>query len=193
MKKNSTHPEVNFKRPDPRISPEARTPPKAKPPDTSTWLTRNDAASALRRSVTTIATYERQGKLHPQHVYRPDSRGIEHRVAVYDPKELVKLRRAEAHLPASREPGEVAASSFELFNRGMTIREVVIELREPPEHVQQLHESWITTGGSENGELTITAHVKEALEGHLGSFTTVTDLLRLISGVVGAQKPDSAP
>jgi hypothetical protein len=203
LKKNSTPPEINLKRPDPRISPETGMPPKAgsKPlqPDTSTWLTRNDAADALRRSVTTIATYERQGKLHPQHVYRPDSRGIEHRVAVYDPKELVKLRREEVHSPASREPGEVAAQSFELFNRGMTIREVVIELREPPERVQQLHESWLTTGGSEDEGLTITAPLKGDLERLVGPFTTIADLLQRIqrrlanaSGEATPPKPDNA-
>jgi hypothetical protein len=198
LKKNNAPPEINLKRPDPRINPEPRTPPKAKPPqpDTSTWLTRNDAAGALRRSVTTIATYERQGKLHPQHVYRPDSRGIEHRVAVYDPKELVKLRREEAQLPASREPGEVAAQSFELFNRGMTIREVVIELREPPERVQQLHESWLTTGGSDEAVLTITGSFKEDLERHLGPFTTTTELLQQIqklSRMPASPKTDSSP
>ena len=186
LKKSGENPEIVLKRPDPRISPETRMPlkpgsPKAPQPDTSTWLTRNDAASALRRSVTTIATYERQGKLHPQYVYRPDSRGIEHRVAVYDPKELRKFRHEGAHLlQASREPGEVAAQSFELFNRGMTIREVVIELREPPERIQQLHESWLTTGGSNDADLTITGPVKEDLEKLIGPFTTTTDLLQQI-------------
>ena len=168
-------------------------PTKTKPsqPDTSTWLTRNDAASALRRSVTTIATYERQGKLHPLHVYRPDSRGIEHRVAVYDPKELVKLRRAEAQLPASREPGEVAACCFELFNRGMTIREAVIELREPPERIQQLHESWLITGGPDDAELIITAAVKENIEKIIGPFSTITELLRQIQKL--SQSDSSTP
>jgi hypothetical protein len=174
-----------IKRPDPRIKAELvlkdGTAKKATlQPDTSSWLTRNEAADALRRSVTTIATYERQGKLNPRHVYRPDSRGIEHRVAVYDPKELVNLRRDEMRPPASREPGEIAAQSFELFNRGMTIREVVIELREPPDRVQQLHESWLTTGGSEDTEIAITTAIKEDLERLVGPFTTITELLLLI-------------
>lgn len=189
LKKSRENPEIGPRRSDPRISAETQTPlrpgsPKAPQPDTSTWLTRNDAAGALRRSVTTIATYERQGKLHPQYVYRPDSRGIEHRVAVYDPKELVKLRREGAHLPASREPGEVAAQSFELFNRGMTIREVVIELRETPERIQQLHDSWLTTGGSNDTELLITNTLKEELEKLIGPFTTASDLLQQVQKLV---------
>lgn len=198
LKKISPLPEINLKRPDPRIYPEPGTTTKALQPDTSTWLTRNEAASALRRSVTTIATYEREGKLHPQHVYRPDSRGIEHRVAVYDPKELVKLRREEVRPLLSREPGEVAAQSFEMFNRGMTIREVVIELRELPERVRQLHESWLTTGGSDDAELTITTPAKKDLEKLIGPFTTITDLLqqiqKLLPGVsetTALKKPDS--
>lgn len=198
--------EINLKRPDPRIRPKAEPVLKdgtakktALQPDTSSWLTRNEAADALRRSVTTIATYERQGKLNPLHVYRPDSRGIEHRVAVYDPKELVVLRREDARPLASREPGEIAAQSFELFNRGMTIREVVIELREPPDRVQQLHESWLTTGGSEDTALTITTAGKEDLERLIGPFTTITELLQLIqrrlpkASETVTQKPDSPP
>src|SRR4029077_13792869 len=166
---------------------------KPLPPDTSSWLTRNEAADALRRSVTTIATYERQGKLHPHYVYRPDSRGIEHRVAVYDPKELVKLRREEARPPASREPGEIAAQSFELFNRGMTVREVVIELRESPERVQQLYESWQITGSSEGAELSITTAVKEDLERLIGPFTTITGLLQQIQRGLSRDTPGEKP
>jgi hypothetical protein len=194
LKKNSTPPEINLKRPDPQINLEEDESQRSRPakttplqPDTSAWLTRNESADTLRVSVTTIATYERQGKLNPRYAYRTDSRGIEHRVAIYDPKELVKLRRVEARGPALREPGEIAARSFELFNRGMTIREVVIELRELPDHVQQLHESWLITGGSKDTELTITLPIKEDLERLIGPFTTLTDLLRLIQKLM---KPD---
>lgn len=131
----------------------------------------------LRRSVTTIANYEREGKLHPQYVYRADSRGIEHRVAVYDPKELTPLRHPDLRPLAIREPGEVAARSFELFNQGKTLRDVVIELRETPDQVRQLHESWLDSGGA---DLTITPIAKEALEKVLGPFTSVADLLTLV-------------
>ena len=85
----------------------------------------------------------------------------------------------------------MAAQSFELFNRGMTIREVVIELREPPERIQQLHESWLTTGGSNDADLTITGPVKEDLEKLIGPFTTTTDLLQQIQKLT-RNAPDEA-
>jgi hypothetical protein len=82
----------------------------------------------------------------------------------------------------------------------MTIREVVIELRETPDHVQQLHESWLTTGGSEETELAITTAVKEDLERLIGPFTTITELLQRIqkslpstSEGMAAPKTNNAP
>jgi len=48
-------------------------------------------ADLLRCSASTAANFERRGKLHPERVRRPDSRDMDHRVAVYDPEELPKL------------------------------------------------------------------------------------------------------
>lgn len=131
----------------------------------------------------TIASHERRGKLHPAYVYRRDSRGIEHRVSVYDPKELIKLL-PQAHRPAlARDPGEVAARCFELFNDGKSIRDVVIEMRETPDRVQGLYESWSSVAGVD-GELTITRTAKEALEKFVGPFSDVTDLVSLVEALV---------
>ncbi len=149
-------------------------------PDTSGWLTRNESADLLRMSVTTIANYERRGKLHPRHVYRPDARGIEHRVAVYDPKELSKLPHPQLLREPAREPGEIAARCFESFSHGKTFHEVVIELRETPEHVRTLYESWLDTGGA---DLTIVPAAKEAFEKLVGPFTSVIDLLALVEAL----------
>jgi hypothetical protein len=166
---------------DPQIKPAANSVEPLQQ-DTSSWLTRNESADLLKMSVTTIANYERRGKLHPVFTYRPDSRGIEHRVAVYDPKELIKLPHVQAPRPgASREPGEVAARCFELFDQDKTIREAVIELRETPERVRLLHESWLDTGGA---DLTITAVAKEAFEKLVGPFAGVAELLSLVQDLV---------
>lgn len=183
----------NFRR-DPKIriergAPQIKLTPPASPaetktearPDTSGWLTRNQSADLLRMSVTTIANYERRGKLHPQRAYRADSRGIEHSVAVYDPEELLKLPHPIQSAPAVREPGETAARCFELFNQGMTVRETVIELRETPERVRALHETWLDTGGA---DLTITEGAKGILEQLIGPFSGVAELLSLIEAIV---------
>lgn len=153
--------------------------PETKQPDTSGWLTRNQSADLLKMSVTTIANYERRGKLHPRYAYRADSRGIEHHVAVYDPEELTRLpRSALYHHPATREPGEIAARAFELFNQGVSIRDVLIELRETPDRVHELHERWLDMGGA---DLTITKIAKEAFEKLVGPFSDVAGLLSLIA------------
>lgn len=178
--KSSRGPLANGKGVDPKVQIEPKI--EALQPDTSSWLTRNESADLLRVSVTTIANHERRGKLHPQFVYRPDPRGIEHRVAVYDPKELSKLPHAQAQRPlAAREPGEVAARCFELFDQGKTIREAVIELRETPDRVRALHESWLDAGGA---DLTITALAKEAFEKVVGPFSSVADLLTRVQNHV---------
>jgi hypothetical protein len=160
--------------------PKVRLQPEKEAPDTSHWLTRNQSSDFLRMSVTTIGNYERRGKLHPQHAYRRDARGIEHRVAVYDPAELLKLLHPTGQRETPREPGEVAALCFEAFDQGKTIRQIVVDLRETPERVQTLYERWLDVGGA---DLTITLVAKEALEKLLGQFTSVADLLTLIEGL----------
>ncbi len=132
-------------------------------------------------SVTTIANYERKGKLRPRRAYRADSRGIEHNVWVYDPNELTKLPHPTQHAQTAREPGEIAARGFELFNQGLTVRQAVIELREMPDRVRALHEYWLDTGGA---DLTITPTAKEALERLVGRFTDVDELLSLIKALI---------
>ncbi len=150
-------------------------------PDTSHWLTRNQAADSLHISVTTIANYERRGKLHPRYAYRPDGRGIERHVAVYDPLELCKLP-GQSKPAAVREPGEVAARCFELFEQGRNVKEVVIELRETPERVRELHNVWLD---SSEGELLITKGEKELLEKLIGSsFANASEFLILIQNLV---------
>lgn len=195
INKKASSADGNLKRRDPQIKTEdlARLKENGSPkvsafpiePDTSTWLTRNESADFLRVSVTTIGNYERQGKLHPRFAYRRDSREIEHRVAVYDRDELLKLRRID-RLPASHEPGEVAARCFELFNEGLTIRDVVVEMRKTPDLVRSLYDSWLNNGSK--ADLLITSTVKEDLERLLGHFSTVTELQQLVEALVSKDK-----
>jgi len=152
-------------------------------PDTSHWYTRNQAADVLHISVTTIANYERRGKLNPHYAYRPDGRGVEHRVAVYDPQELHKLP-GQSKPPAAREPGEVAARCFELFNQGQSVKDAVIELRETPERVRSLHNVWLDSGEE---DLLISRSERAILEKLVGSFTSVSEFIRLIGDLTKRQ------
>ena len=174
-------PHVDFKRDASRI----KLPPgtEIKPdvelqPDTSGWLTRQDSAAFLGVSVTTIVNYERRGKLNPRYDYRTTN-GFEQRVTLYDPKQLAPLRKYAP--PSSREkikdPGELAASCFELLDQGRTLREIVVALRETPEQINMLRESWLDAGGS---ALTITPLAKERLEKVVGEFSGVADLVTLV-------------
>ena len=155
----------------------------AKEVNTDSWLTRNDSADMLHVSVNTVANYERKGKLHPRHVYRPDARGIERRVAVYDPDELVRLPHPPVQVSEQR-PGEVAARCFELFANGKTIAEAVVALRETPDLIRTLHEDWLNSGGA---DLQITPVAKVAFEKLVGSFTSTADLLESVAKALAAK------
>ena len=136
--------------------------------------------------MTTIANYERGKKLLPRHEYRDDSRGIEQRVAVYDPKQLLPLRRhSSPKREKIRDPGELAASCFELFDQGRTLREIVITLRETPEQIMELRESWLNAGGA---DLTINANGKEGFEKIVGKFSSVTELLLAVESLAEKAK-----
>lgn len=148
-------------------------------PETRDWLTRNEASDLLSCSLQTLANYERKGILHPQRAYRPDGRGAEHQVLVYDPRELSKLAsRLNRQIASPRDPGEMAARAFELFREGKTMEEVVVELRLLPDQVRELHDKRLDMGGA---QLVISATAKEALEQVVGPFASVTELVEKVT------------
>lgn len=177
-------PKIDLKAVDPRIKPLQGV--EIKPdieiqPDTRGWYTRFECAQFLGVSITTIANYERSGRLHARHEYRKDNRGFEQRVSVYNPEELKALRKGapiQALKPEKiTDPGELAASCFELFDQGKTFKEVVIVTRNTLDQVRDLYESWLDAGGA---DLTITPTAKEALQKIVGEFSSVADLLSLV-------------
>jgi hypothetical protein len=134
----------------------------------------------LACSAQTLANYERKGDLHPQHAYRPDGRGVEHRVIVYNPHELKKLatRMNRPGVVSPRHAGEITARVFELIEEGRTGREIVRELRLTIEEVRELREKWQTEGGA---DLIISPNAKETLEKTVGPFKDVTDLVERVA------------
>jgi hypothetical protein len=150
-----------------------------KAPGTQDWLTRIEASDFLSCSSQTLANHERRGRLHPQHAYRPDGRGVEHRVIVYDPDEVNKLAKLmNRHVVISpRDPGELAAAAFALFDENKPEKDVVIKLRITPDAVRALREKWFDMGGA---DLVIVPPAKQALEKLLGAFDTVAELVERV-------------
>lgn len=153
--------------------------------DTSTWLTRNQSADLLKVSVNTIANLERKGKLKPQKVYRADARGIEHCVAVYDPREVAALPHGSGK-PTVLSEGELAARCFELFDLGQSVREVVITVRETAERVHKIRESWLDAGGA---DLVINPTAYEAFVQRVGKFKDISELLQLFDQAIAGKEP----
>lgn len=152
-------------------------------PEPRDWLTRYEASDRLSCSLQTLANYERKGVLHPQRTYRVDGRGHERLVIVYSPDEVSKLAiRMNRGAILPRDAGEVTARAFDLFEEGKSAREIIRELRLTVEAVQELHEKWRDSGGT---EIVISPKAKDALEKILGPFKTVTDLVdRIESSLV---------
>lgn len=151
-----------------------------KNPETRDWLTRNEASDMLACSAQTLASYERKGELHPHYAYRPDGRGVEHRVIVYSPHELKKLatRMNRPGVVSPRNAGEITARAFELIEEGRPGREIVRELRLTIEEVRELREKWHSEGGA---DLIISPTAKEALGKIVGSFDSVTELVERVT------------
>ena len=147
-------------------------------PETRDWLTRYEASDQISCSLQTLSNYERKGMLHPQRTYRLDGRGIERLVIVYNPEEVTKLAiRMNRGAILPRDAGEVTGRAFDLFDEGKSEREIIRELRLTVEAVQELHEKWRDTGGT---DVVISPKAKEALEKIVGPFKTVTDLVERI-------------
>lgn len=154
--------------------------------DTSTWLTCAEASDLLRCSEGTIRTATRRDMLHPQRGRRVlpggSGRDMTKEVDVYDPRELMILSRRRKMSTAPNDQGELSARSFELFDRGRSLRDVVIELRETPAKIQELHDQWFDLGGS---EMVVGANAKSELERFLGPFDDVAGLVARVADLLG--------
>ena len=148
--------------------------------DTEGWLTRNETSDVLRCSLQTLKNYEARDMLHPRHALRRDRTGNERTMLVYNPKELAELPAKKPGGPqdAVREVGERAARAFELFRDSWTLDAIVVELREDPDKIEQLHERWLDQS---KARYVITVEAKRALEQLVGTFTSVTELVELVA------------
>jgi hypothetical protein len=161
-----------------KTAPDGSRPTASKVLDTRDWLTRNEATDMLSCALQTLVNYERKGVLNPEYAYRPDARGVEHRVIVYNPHELKKVaNRLSRNAASPRDPGEIAARAYDLFEEGKPAKEIVRELRITSDAVRELREKWGDDGGD---DLVISPSAKEALEKVVGRFDSVTELVELV-------------
>ena len=150
-----------------------------KEPETRDWLTRNDTSDLLRCSMQTLKNYENRELLHPRWAVRRDRTGAERWMVVYDPKELAQLPKKNPEGPREfvRQPGEQAARAFEMFRQGYELDEIVIELRETPERIDQLHEHWRE---QTKARWVLNPEARKLLEQMVGQFKSVADLVDLL-------------
>jgi len=147
-------------------------------PDTSNWMTRNEASDLLACSPATLLNYERRGVLHPQHTLRADGRGSQQRLVVYSPDEITKLADRMKRRVTVRAPGELAALATELFDEGKTNAEVIVALRVTFEQADDFRQRWID---ATEARFVVSPVAKEALEAVVGPFADVTDLVTLVT------------
>jgi hypothetical protein len=143
-----------------------------KPRDLERWLTRAQACDLIGCSQTTLITWERRGKLHPEkrQSFGPGP-GF---VIVYHPDELARLpRRAHIEVPMD----EIEARCFEAFNRGVNLSQIVIEQRVGISRVRELFAQWHETGGS---TYVISPKAREILINLIGPFEDVTGLVERV-------------
>lgn len=105
-------------------------------------MTRPQVAEQLGTSVASIR--RKEGKtLHPvkgaDGIHRFDPAEVAAHAAAETAAAPAKLRRSVS--------GDLAAEAFIRFDKGLTPRQVVIELRQPPEDIEKLHRQWRDAGG----------------------------------------------
>lgn len=134
----------------------------------------------------TLKNYEARELLHPRYALRRDRTGTERTMLVYNPKELAELPAKKPGGPrdAIRESGERAARAFELFRDSWELDAIVVELREDPDTIDQLHERWLD---QTKARYVITVEAKKTLEELVGAFQSVTELVELIAKKLAAK------
>jgi len=122
------------------------------------FLNRNEATDLLGCSTATLINWERKGLLHPVMGTQGDST---REVYLYDPAELARLPRKRA---APLTPGEAESRAFEMFERGLSVRRVVIDLRITADEAWAIRERWLDSGNDTDGKPKTTRETKREIE-----------------------------
>lgn len=151
--------------------------------DTRYWLTRVELVDLLDVTVSQLIRLEEKGVLHPKKSPSKATTGPRE-IIVYDPKELA-ANAGVLRKRVTASPGEQSARAFEAFDRGLSVREVVVDLRVTGQRAQKLHEEWKDAGGS---ELVITETAKADLVRLVGPFGGVADLVEIVTARLAVEE-----
>lgn len=155
--------------------------------NTDSWLTANQVSDMRSISLVTVANYKRANRLKPRRAMRLLRNGSTKEVEVFDPQEVANLpRRPGSYLQS---PGELAARAFEMFDEGLALKDVVVELKAEPGQVSLLFDQWSELGGS---EFVIGKAAREELGRLVGPFEGVADLVQRIADRIGGVSPGAA-
>jgi hypothetical protein len=163
--------------------PAAKKIPVDKPRDEmEKWLTRNQAVLLMNISHTTLINLENADLLHPGRMRGPNGR----EVIVYDPDELVKAVPRKRLGITAYDPGERCAQAFEHFERGASINEVVVKMREEFKRVRDWRTDWLDGGACDR---VIGEEARSVLAEIVGDFDSVSDFIERVRSIVKKAQP----
>jgi hypothetical protein len=142
------------------------------------FLTRSEAADLLGISVHSILDHERIGRITAHWTIVPDASGRLRDTPLLKVDDVLKLpRRKKSIRPTPDDPDELCARAFELFEKGQTPKQVVIELRATIQKIDALHTEWLDHEGA---TLTLSETIKAELVTLLGNFEDAGELVALV-------------
>lgn len=144
--------------------------------DTTSWLTRIQAADTMNVSTQTIEKWERDGKLHAR--TRRGNGLPPHKI--YDPQELARIPIRGRRLPP-KTAGEIEGRIFELLGAGVSMIDIVIMTEQTLKHVEAVRERWEALGGSRTE---ITHRQRQLLISLVGNFEGVDELIAKIGAAI---------
>jgi hypothetical protein len=141
------------------------------------YLTRIEAADLLGTSPASIIQLERHGKLPVHWTVLENALGNMRNAPVYKIEDLLKLPRKDRARNAVHDPDELCARAFELFEKGKTIKQVVIELRASLLKIQELRSQWLEIS---EPLLEVDEESRQRLVQLLGPFEGAGELVTLV-------------
>ena len=163
--------------------------PTAPSVDIGACLTRRQVADLLSVNIATVHDWEKAGLITAYLRPAPEGQTGPSMVTVYDPNQIVAMpaRRRKRLID---DPGELHARAFELFDRGRSLRQVVIELRRKADEIEALYEQWLDFGGA---VYVLNEAARDELARFVGPFETVDQLLVAVREKLGCTIEATVP